>query len=147
MEIGLSDILTLCFIFTALLSGTTLLLLWADLPFRSAREREMQLKCELLYFALLNLKPDNSEVTLPQAVVENLLGLPARGFSPENLALEALRFWSGEGWARIGISVEGKRWEVHWGKPTERSYRSRGRFSLLPAHGDLIRAEMEVEFG
>jgi hypothetical protein len=147
VEIGLSDVLTLCFIFTALISGTTLLLLWADFPFRSAREREMQLRCELLYFTLLNLKPENSEVTLPQAVVENLLGLPPRGFSPENLALEALRFWSPERWAKVEISAEGKRWEVHWGNRAGRFYRSEGKFSLLPAHGDLLRAEMEVELG
>jgi hypothetical protein len=147
LEIGLADVLTLCFIFTALLSGATLLLLWADFPFRSAREREMQLRCELLYFSLLNLKPENSEVALPQAVVENLLGLPTRGFCPENLALEALRCWVREGWCKVEISLGGRKWEVQWGRPTGKFYRSRGGFSFLPAHGDPLRAEMEVELG
>jgi hypothetical protein len=145
MERGLADVLTLGFVFTALISSATLLLLWANLPLRLAEERQDHLRCNLLYFALLNFKPDH-ELTLPQQVVENLLGIPRREL-PENFVIEVFHFWVGARNGRVRISIENKNWEVRVGAPKSRFYRSEGKLSLLPAGGEPLMAKVEVEFG
>lgn len=145
MERGLADILTLGFVFITLVCSATLLLLWVDFPLRSARERQKQLQCELLYFAVLNWRSKNSNTTFPQHVLENLLGLREGGW--ENFA-EILRFWtSGGKWVRVEVSVENRSWVVTLGDRVDRFYRSQGMLSLLPARGSIIRARMEVDLG
>ncbi|MEM2282796.1 MAG: hypothetical protein QXH26_04525 [Candidatus Hadarchaeales archaeon] len=144
MERGLADILTLCFIFAALVSSTTLLLLWADLPLRQARERQTQLRCQLLYFALTNFRPENSLTTLPLAAAEKLLGI--REWSGlENSVLEVLRFCAG-GPSKVSFQLENGKLEITSQEAWKSSFW--GRLSLFPAwENHPLQLEMEVKLG